>query len=270
MKKGFTLIELLAVILILGIIALIAVPQVTNVIEKSRKGAAETSAEHYISAVNTKIGLNQLDTDSTNDIKDGILDASTLEVDVTGEKPTSGAILIKNGNIQTANLALNGYTIDCNSKGKCTASKGLFKYYSELGVLSTSSTTLDTRPLDKIVYLKYSTLDTELSNIYYCGYDDGEVCFRYTDYEDVEKQIIDYFEYDKNTWEFINSSWYKKGTNQTVGCRVVKSSQAKCWNEKIVVSANSINNSKYLSVTDASNNYACKMNNDKSQCTDVN
>ena len=32
MKKGFTLIELLAVILVLGIIALIAVPKVVNII----------------------------------------------------------------------------------------------------------------------------------------------------------------------------------------------------------------------------------------------
>ena len=35
MKKGFTLIELLAVILILGIIALIAIPTVTNMIEEA-------------------------------------------------------------------------------------------------------------------------------------------------------------------------------------------------------------------------------------------
>ena len=45
MKKGFTLIELLAVILILGIISLIAIPKVTDVIEDAKKGAAETSAE---------------------------------------------------------------------------------------------------------------------------------------------------------------------------------------------------------------------------------
>ncbi|HPF83205.1 MAG TPA: prepilin-type N-terminal cleavage/methylation domain-containing protein, partial [Bacilli bacterium] len=32
-KKGFTLIELLAVILVLGVIALIAIPIVTNMIE---------------------------------------------------------------------------------------------------------------------------------------------------------------------------------------------------------------------------------------------
>ena len=38
-KKGFTLIELLAVILILGIIALIAIPTVNNILKEARRGA---------------------------------------------------------------------------------------------------------------------------------------------------------------------------------------------------------------------------------------
>ncbi|MBQ2408346.1 MAG: prepilin-type N-terminal cleavage/methylation domain-containing protein [Bacilli bacterium] len=43
MKRGFTLIELLAVILILGIIALIAIPTVNNILEEARMGAFRTS-----------------------------------------------------------------------------------------------------------------------------------------------------------------------------------------------------------------------------------
>lgn len=42
-RKGFTLIELLAVILILGIIALIAIPTVNSVIQQSRLGAWEST-----------------------------------------------------------------------------------------------------------------------------------------------------------------------------------------------------------------------------------
>lgn len=49
-KKGFTLIELLAVILILGIIALIAIPAITNVIDDAKKGSEVTTINHIIKA----------------------------------------------------------------------------------------------------------------------------------------------------------------------------------------------------------------------------
>ena len=49
-KNGFTLIELLAVIVILSLIALIAIPMIMNVIESSRKGAYEESLRNLIKA----------------------------------------------------------------------------------------------------------------------------------------------------------------------------------------------------------------------------
>ena len=124
MKKGFTLIELLAVILILGIIALIAVPQVTNTIEKSKKGAVETSCKHYIDAVTNAIGLNQLDEDESNDINDGTHSVSQLTVDISGEAPQSGTVVIEEGSVKNANFTINGYSVTYAGKGKCTASKG--------------------------------------------------------------------------------------------------------------------------------------------------
>ncbi|MFH1867886.1 MAG: prepilin-type N-terminal cleavage/methylation domain-containing protein [Candidatus Omnitrophota bacterium] len=42
MKKGFTLIEVLIVVIILGILATIAVPQFTRVVERARRGEALT------------------------------------------------------------------------------------------------------------------------------------------------------------------------------------------------------------------------------------
>jgi type IV pilus assembly protein PilA len=49
-QKGFTLIELLAVIVILGIIAAIAIPAISNVINKSEKKAAAQEGLQIINA----------------------------------------------------------------------------------------------------------------------------------------------------------------------------------------------------------------------------
>ena len=59
-RKGFTLIELLAVILILGIIALIAIPIVTRLIRQARLGAWEATGNHMIKAAETFFQAEQL------------------------------------------------------------------------------------------------------------------------------------------------------------------------------------------------------------------
>lgn len=59
-KKGFTLIELLAVITIMGILMLIAIPAVSRTIENSRKSAYAEMATSYVKAVSTAIAEDNL------------------------------------------------------------------------------------------------------------------------------------------------------------------------------------------------------------------
>ena len=75
MKKnnGFTLIELLAVILILGIIALIAIPTVNSILKESRTGAWKSTASQMTKAAENYFQLKQIKN------QDYVVDLKTAE-----------------------------------------------------------------------------------------------------------------------------------------------------------------------------------------------
>lgn len=128
-NKGFTLIELLAVIVILAIIAIIATPKILDVVEESRKNAAESSALGYIDAVEKQLMINDLQ--STSGVTAGsysIEDLDRMGVKVSGKKPDGGTVVINNkGAVESASLSVNDYEVSCAS-GKCEAYKGTIVY----------------------------------------------------------------------------------------------------------------------------------------------
>ena len=65
-KKGFTLIELLAVIIILGILMIIAIPSVTSYISDSRKSAYVDTAKEIISGARNLVNEGKLGMYDTN------------------------------------------------------------------------------------------------------------------------------------------------------------------------------------------------------------
>ena len=64
LKKGFTLIELLAVIVIIGVIALITYPAVNRAITNSRMTALKNSAESLLRETNLQTAMNKIGEDS--------------------------------------------------------------------------------------------------------------------------------------------------------------------------------------------------------------
>ncbi len=65
-KNGFTLIELLAVIIILGILMIIAIPAVTSYINNSRKSSYITSAKQLVNGGRNLVNEGKLDMYSTD------------------------------------------------------------------------------------------------------------------------------------------------------------------------------------------------------------
>ncbi len=93
--NGFTLIELLAVILILGIIALIAIPSVNSVINQSKKEAFRVSSDNIAKGASTNCQTLMISGQveaKTYDIVDN--EVVGLKLEVTGKLPKSGFISI--------------------------------------------------------------------------------------------------------------------------------------------------------------------------------
>ena len=113
-EKGFTLIELLAVIVILAIIALIATPMILGVIEDTKLKAAEQSVNGYIDAVEKQVIANELTKE--NQISDGIHILPMENVEAKGNKPTSGWLVMQNGEVTNYSIVMNEYVVTKGSE----------------------------------------------------------------------------------------------------------------------------------------------------------
>lgn len=123
--KAFTLIELLAVIVVLAIIALIATPTVFHIIETANKGAAVDSAYEYIDAIEYHNAMSMLNSDEYLLIEDGEnLDIKNLpDVQLKGNKPTSGTISIQKTLVTTASICINNYNVEYDGNEAIATSK---------------------------------------------------------------------------------------------------------------------------------------------------
>ena len=98
-KKGFTLIELLAVIVVLALILVIAIPRVLNVIESAEKETFRITGENLVREASKKFISSGLPETGLNFvIINNTFSDNALEV--SGELPDSGVIEVdEEGNV---------------------------------------------------------------------------------------------------------------------------------------------------------------------------
>ncbi len=103
MKKGFTLIELLAVIVILGVLALITVPIVFNLISNSQKNAFKDTGYSLVKAsLNYQMSKQEENENSTLNL-DFSNSADRNVLTIKGDLPDGGELNIdENGKVELA------------------------------------------------------------------------------------------------------------------------------------------------------------------------
>ena len=94
-KKGFTLIELLAVMVILAIIVLIAVPMVLKYVDNTEKGANTSSVDSLVRAANNYYAGSLLKKDTSYPVTfDLSKDEDIKKLGIKGTVPNEGTLII--------------------------------------------------------------------------------------------------------------------------------------------------------------------------------
>lgn len=119
-KKGFTLVELLAVIVVLGIVLVIAIPSIVNVIENTRKNSFVATARQLVEVVKLKISDGTYSVPMTSDhaiivnMSSVSLDNANKDVDNGSYGPNSYVIAANIGGDTKYYVTLDGSKRDIN------------------------------------------------------------------------------------------------------------------------------------------------------------
>lgn len=126
-KKGFTLIELLAVIVILAVIALIATPVISGIINDSKQSALESEAKTVVSAIdNYCLSRSTLGSTCNLSVSGGnIIDLSASSANVVELQGATATVTVNS----TTNKVTD-FTITRTSVGTVTYSANATKKYT--------------------------------------------------------------------------------------------------------------------------------------------
>ena len=105
-RKGFTLIELLAVITIMGILMLVAIPAVSRTIENSRRDTFADVAKTYINTIRNAVLADEL---SCAGVSSGATADGTYYYEIDSADPDTQELMESGGVSSWGNAAVTGY-----------------------------------------------------------------------------------------------------------------------------------------------------------------
>lgn len=135
-KKAFTLIELLAVIILIGVIAVITLPKISDSLENSRKNAVQTSTYGYEKAVeeftlSQEMNKNKIKLDGVYNIDEyGNIynEEEYYELGFDGKKPKNGILTYDQNEIIYGCITIDKYTVIIEDGEVISIEKGTCEY----------------------------------------------------------------------------------------------------------------------------------------------
>ena len=125
-SKGFTLIELLAVITIMGILMMVAIPSVSRTIENSRRDTFANIAHEYINAVRNGVLADNIECFPSGLDHDGVVASATPDgiyyFQINTQDQNTKDLMESGGKSPFGNAEMKGYikwvkTSSLNSRG---------------------------------------------------------------------------------------------------------------------------------------------------------
>ena len=135
-KKAFTLIELLAVIIIIGVIAVITLPKISDSLENSKKNIVQASAYGYKKTINQyildqELNKNKIKLDGTYNIdNNGNLYNESIEYSVSndGKKPKNGVLVYNQNELVSGCISIDKYKATIENGEVTNIEKGTCQY----------------------------------------------------------------------------------------------------------------------------------------------